>query len=74
MRVDVLMGIPGVAFEDAWARRVEVTYGDVSVSFISKDNLIAAKLASGRPQDLIDVENLGGKKTSTKRRPRSNRA
>lgn len=72
-RVDVLMGIPGVAFEDAWARRVEVAYGDLKVSFISKDDLITAKLASGRPQDLIDVENLGGEKISTKRRPRSNR-
>ncbi|MEO6060320.1 MAG: DUF6036 family nucleotidyltransferase [Thermoflexales bacterium] len=73
VRVDVLMGIPGVAFEDAWARRVEVAFGDVNVSFISKDDLITAKIASGRPQDLIDVANLGGEANAIKGRGRSRR-
>jgi Nucleotidyl transferase of unknown function (DUF2204) len=62
VRVDVLMGIPGVKFEDAWARRAEFPFDDLRVNFIAKEDLIVAKLASGRPQDLIDVENLGGKK------------
>jgi len=58
MRVDILMGIPGLQFEDAWTRRVVVTFDDLAVSFISRQDLIAAKRASGRPQDLLDAEAL----------------
>jgi len=58
LRIDVLMGIPGVEFESAWQRRVEVRFDDLVVPFISRPDLIKAKLASGRPQDLIDVDLL----------------
>ncbi|MCB0052478.1 MAG: nucleotidyltransferase [Caldilinea sp.] len=58
VRVDILMGIPGVQFEDAWNRRIEVEFGDLAVAFISRQDLITAKLASGRPQDLIDADIL----------------
>ncbi len=58
VRVDILMGIPGVAFEAAWQKRVEIDFEGLSVSFIAKEDLIAAKLASGRPQDLIDAKML----------------
>ena len=57
-RVDVLMGIPGVEFEAAWERRVEVDFDGLAVPFISRDDLIAAKRASGRPQDMMDVQSL----------------
>jgi hypothetical protein len=63
VRVDVLMGIPGVTFEEAWVRRVEFLFDDLKVNFISKEDLIAAKLAAGRPQDLLDAKNLSGTKT-----------
>lgn len=72
VRVDVMMGVPGVKFEDAWIRQVEFTFGELQVRFISKADLITAKLASARPQDLMDVENLGGvikrKKVISKRK------
>jgi hypothetical protein len=55
MRVDILMGIPGVEFAKAWSRRVEFDFKGLVVKFISKEDLIAAKKASGRPQDLIDA-------------------
>jgi hypothetical protein len=58
VRVDILMSIDGVSFTDAWARRVAATIGDVEVLFIAKEDLIAAKMAAGRPQDLIDVQLL----------------
>jgi predicted nucleotidyltransferase len=58
MRVDILMGIPGLEFEKAWQQRVEVDFDGLSVKFISRDDLIAAKKASGRPQDLIDADLL----------------
>ena len=58
VRVDILMGIPGVNFEQAWVNRVEVDFDQLPVTFISKEDLITAKLAAGRPQDLIDAQLL----------------
>ena len=58
VRVDVLMGIPGIQFEECWNRRVEVDFDGLKVIFISKIDLIALKRATGRPQDLIDVDLL----------------
>jgi predicted nucleotidyltransferase len=60
IRVDVLMGIPGVNFEDCWNRRMEVDFDGLKVIFISKNDLIASKRAAGRPQDLIDADLLSG--------------
>jgi len=57
--VDILTAIPGVEFDAAWKRRVEEVIdpaGGLKASFISREDLIAAKLASGRPQDLADVD------------------
>lgn len=58
VRVDILMGIPGIQFDDAWERRVEVQFDDISVTIISKQDLILAKRAAGRPQDLLDADSL----------------
>lgn len=69
VRVDILMGIPGVIFADCWARRTESRFDDLIVNFISKDDLIRAKLASGRPQDLLDAANLQGKRKRPRKKP-----
>ncbi len=58
VRVDILMGIPGVEFEEAWNIRIEVDFDSLSVTFISKVDLIADKHASDRPQDLLDADVL----------------
>jgi len=58
VRIDLLMGIPGIDFEVAWNNRVETFFEDLLVNFISKEDLIVAKTASGRPQDLLDAESL----------------
>ena len=58
MRIDILMGIPGIEFQTAWERRETVWFDDLPVLFISKQDLITAKRASGRPQDLIDADLL----------------
>ena len=55
---DILPDIPGVDFEEAWQRRVEGVIDPQSglkAFFISAPDLIAAKLAAGRPQDLADA-------------------
>lgn len=54
----MLMGIPGIGFGTAWERRVEIDFDGLSVPFISREDLITAKQASGRPQDMIDIQNL----------------
>jgi hypothetical protein len=56
---DILPDLPGVDFDSAWERRVEdvIDYATgLKANFISRDDLIAAKLAAGRPQDLADVD------------------
>ncbi len=53
-RVDVLMSIPGGNFEQAWERRVEAEIEGVKWAFFWED-LLASKLAAGRPQDLQDA-------------------
>jgi len=58
VRVDIMMGIPGVQFAEAWERRVKVDFDDLPVFFISRQDLITAKRTSGRPQDLIDADSL----------------
>lgn len=56
-RVDILQGIDGVTFDEAWERRMEVLVdGDVPTHVISREHLIQNKLATGRAQDLADVE------------------
>ena len=58
VRIDIIMGIPGIEFGDAWKNRVETYFDDLLVNFISKEDLITAKIASGRPQDLLDAATL----------------
>jgi hypothetical protein len=58
IRVDLLMGIPGLEFNDAWERRLEVDFDGLPVIFISKEDLIKSKRASGRPHDLQDADLL----------------
>jgi hypothetical protein len=58
LRIDIMTAIDGVTFDDAWSRRVESRYGKEAVHFICKADLIANKRASGRKQDLLDLESL----------------
>ena len=68
VRVDILIGIPGVVFAEAWPRRMEVDFDGLLVSFISRQDLIAAKRAAGRPQDLLDVKQLTHPASKTAKR------
>jgi hypothetical protein len=58
LRVDVITAIDGVDFDDAWPDRVAVRLDDTTVPVLSRHHLIANKKASGRLQDLADVERL----------------
>ena len=68
---DVLPDISGVDFEAAWDRRVEGLIdpqSGLTAFFISAEDLITAKLAAGRPQDLADVDAIRKAAESQKRR------
>ena len=57
-RIDLIMGIPGVDFEACYQKRVQEEIAGVRLAFIDLENLKKAKKASGRAQDLADIENL----------------
>lgn len=61
LMVDILPAIQGVDFESAWERRTDIEIDPeigLRASVISRSDLIAAKLAAARPQDMIDVAAL----------------
>ena len=57
VRVDILIGIPGVVFAEAWPRRMEVDFDGLLVSFISRQDLVAAKRAVGAPKTCWTLSN-----------------
>jgi hypothetical protein len=58
IRIDILTGIDGVSFDQAWPKRISAPIGAVTAPIISRDDLIRNKRASARPQDLADLERL----------------
>jgi len=56
VRIDILAGIDGVSFDEAWARRVLATLGTSQAPVLSLVDLAANKRAAGRPKDLVDLE------------------
>lgn len=58
-RIDVLTGVTGLDFEDAWAGRVVHRVGALDVPFLGRDALVRNKRATGRYKDLGDLEALG---------------
>jgi hypothetical protein len=67
-RIDILTQIEGVHFEDAWARRLETSFGAVKCGVIGRADLLANKPAAGRPQDLADVAALERLEKAKKKR------
>jgi hypothetical protein len=57
-RIDIVTSIEGVRFDEAWPDRVQASYGDQSISVIGRRHMILNKRAVGRPQDLLDAEQL----------------
>jgi hypothetical protein len=57
-RIDLITNPDGIDFQTCYDSKIEVTLNDVPVKFINLDNLKKNKLASGRLQDLADLEKL----------------
>ncbi len=57
-RIDLLTGVSGVSFREAWDGRMESSFEDIRAPFIGRAELIRNKRASGRKKDLADLESL----------------
>jgi hypothetical protein len=57
-RIDLLTGLSGLTFADAWKDRVMHKTGGISVDFLGRSSLVRNKRATGRLRDLADVEAL----------------
>jgi hypothetical protein len=57
-RIDLMKGVPGGNFAEAWLTRVAHEVAGTLVQVVSREQLIRLKRASGRPQDLLDAAQL----------------
>ena len=57
-RIDVLTELTGLRFDEAWPTRARGHFGSLDVDFIGRDAFIKNKRATGRAQDLADIEGL----------------
>ena len=57
-RIDILTQATGLNFDDCYPSRIELDINGLRVNFIDIDNLKKNKLATGRLQDLADLEHL----------------
>jgi hypothetical protein len=59
VRVDIVTSITGVSWADAAAGRMEGNYGDLSVHYLGRRELVRNKQALKRKKDMADLEALG---------------
>lgn len=62
-QIDVLLQLTGVEYEPVRRAAVAGSYGDVTVRFIGRSDLVVNKRAAGREKDLADIralEDVGG--------------
>jgi hypothetical protein len=57
---EFIESVPGVTFNDCYSEKLEVILSGIPVNFIDLENLKKSKKASGRLQDLADLEKLEG--------------
>jgi predicted nucleotidyltransferase len=58
LRIDLLNSIDGVSFHECYPNKKTVSIDGLEVNFIGYNDLIKNKKATGRHQDLGDIENL----------------
>jgi predicted nucleotidyltransferase len=59
-RIDIITAISGVEFQPAYSRRKEAMLDGLLLPFISKEDLIINKGATGREKDRLDANTLRG--------------
>ncbi len=58
VRIDIMMSISGVEFDDAYKNRVITESAGMVINYIYKEDFIKNKKASGRLKYLADIESL----------------
>ena len=58
LRIDILTSIDGINFRDAYPQKQVILIEDFTANYIGLNDLIQNKNASGRQQDLVDVNTL----------------
>lgn len=58
VRIDIMLDVPGISWEQAWKHRRKSRYGKAPVHVLGFSELIQAKKATGRPQDKLDLAKL----------------
>jgi predicted nucleotidyltransferase len=54
-RIDLLTGIDGVSFPEAWENKTSVTVDGLALFVLSKADLLRNKIAAGRDKDRSDI-------------------
>ncbi len=68
-RIDILTGIEGVSWEEAFQNRKNIVHDDLVLPVIGKDELIKNKLSTGRIKDMADVEKIRQAIPAEKKKP-----
>ena len=58
LRIDILTSIDGINFIDAYPQKQVILIEDFTANYIGLNDLIQNKNASGRQQDLVDINTL----------------
>jgi Nucleotidyl transferase of unknown function (DUF2204) len=56
--IELINAISGVSFKTAWKNRIAGRYGKTGIYYLSKSDLLKNKKASGRPRDILDIDEL----------------
>ncbi len=57
-RIDIITGISGISFEEAYKNKIRSKIGSEKVYFISSPDLLKNKESTGRAKDIADAEIL----------------
>lgn len=57
-RIDILMEVGDLDFEECWARAVDTTYDGHPIRVLALDDVLRAKSGTGRLEDRLDVQRL----------------
>ena len=58
MQIDFLTSLPGLEFEACWGRRQDAPLEEITICYLSRDDLRLAKRTAARLRDLADLEEL----------------
>ncbi len=57
-QIDIITSLTGIDFNSCYGDRLVVDFDGINIVIIDRENLRKNKLATGRPQDLADADNI----------------